>query len=138
MSNIKQLGNKWRSMEKSRQYIQEAVAFANWKKDQEKKRDLGVRTLVDMSEEEILALESQYGCPVKRPERKRRKFSADYTIVAVKVDTGEGWVGMIEEQPGIKVWRPTWEEALDAAQGYVETSGFTLDEDGNRVDFEAA
>jgi hypothetical protein len=133
MSNIKQFGSRWGTVEKSRTYIQDAVDFANWVKEQKKKQELGCRTLADMSEEEILALESQYDCPVKRPGKKRRRFN-QYTLVALQVNEGAGWVGMVEEQPGIKEWRATWEEALDAAQGWMETDGVGFDEEGNRLE----
>jgi hypothetical protein len=35
-----------------------------------------VRTLADMSEEEIVALEKRYGCPVRRPNRENRDGTA--------------------------------------------------------------
>jgi hypothetical protein len=30
------------------------------------------RTLADYTEEEILSLEKQYGCPVRRPQRRKK------------------------------------------------------------------
>jgi len=37
---------------------------------------LRVRTLADMTEDEICALEVEYGCPVIRPKGRRRRRAA--------------------------------------------------------------
>jgi predicted RNase H-like HicB family nuclease len=121
----------------AREYIQQAVALAQWKKSQKEKDELGVRTLEDMSEDEILALEKQYKCPVIRPNVKRRHFE-EHQLVATKVEVGEGWVGRIDHMPGVVRFGATYEEALDAVQGVVQTHGYTFDEEtGERIEFVA-
>lgn len=95
-----------------RQYLQEAVARRQWELDQQKQGLYGCRTLEDMSEEEIRALETHYKCPVIRPKRKRRIVN-DLTFLSYQVDEGEGWVGACYEIPGPLRWGSTWEDALD-------------------------
>jgi len=57
-------------------YVQPLTPYA---RSDEEYRQLAVstklRTLADMTEREIKALERQYGCPVIRPARRNRRLS---------------------------------------------------------------
>ncbi len=110
-SGSKQLGSSFLASG-SRSYIQQSVALADWKRAQKEKGELGVRTLEDMSEEEIEQLEAAYGCPVIQPDVRRRRTST-YTIEATQADQGGGWIARMKGKPGSAVWGESADEAMD-------------------------
>jgi hypothetical protein len=99
----------------ARDYIQQKVALEQWKKVQKEKGELGVRTLEDMSEEEIEQLEAAYGCPVKRPDVRRRRTST-YTIEATLADQGGGWIARLKGKSDSARWGESADEAMDKVQ----------------------
>jgi hypothetical protein len=103
---------------RGRETVKDALSFTLWSREQRRKQRFACRTLEDMSEEEIAALETLYKCPVKRPERKRSVMQ-NLTFVAVKADAGEGFIGKCVEVPGPMIWGETQADALTAIQSTI-------------------